>query len=76
MTPAAAAVVWPAGAEPAPGQHIITVPTKTCCGVFVGDVCDCATWAADAAAWDAPVNLPAHSPLLTIQQDPALAGRR
>jgi hypothetical protein len=29
---------------------VVTIPVKECCGVLVGDVCDCAAFAAQAAA--------------------------
>ena len=60
------------GGRPGPCAFPITVPVKSCCGLFMGDVCDCASFFAEAlAAFDNPIVLPPHSdvPILT---DPAL----
>lgn len=30
--------------------YVITVPLRGCCGALPGDVCDCASWAAECLA--------------------------
>lgn len=48
-------------------RAVVTIPVKDCCGVFLGDVCDCAAFAAQAAAlFVTPLTLRTSGPKHTV----------